>query len=190
MSDPVRERKNAAQRERNARYRAEGRCGCGRECVPGRKGCEGCMASQRACAKRRYERQRERLCELNREYQKRPEARALAKTRRERERVQQPDKVRARERRGKYLREFGLTPLQVLEMHIAQDGACAICKRKFTDTGGRGEPGLGHVDHCHETGVVRGLLCVRCNTGLGHLEKWMRTGLLPQMWEYLERHGP
>jgi hypothetical protein len=42
---------------------------------------------------------------------------------------------------------------------IAQKFKCAIC-----------EEGIGmnsHLDHCHKTGIYRGVLCYRCNTGLG-----------------------
>jgi hypothetical protein len=42
----------------------------------------------------------------------------------------------------------------------AQDHLCALCRGQF------GEKGF-HVDHCHESLKVRGLLCVNCNVGLG-----------------------
>ena len=44
-------------------------------------------------------------------------------------------------------------------MLAGQGGVCAICKRKFDKT--------PCVDHCHSTGKVRGLLCRKCNIGLG-----------------------
>ena len=47
-------------------------------------------------------------------------------------------------------------------MLAQQNGLCAICKRKPKKK-------LG-VDHCHVTGVVRGLLCNKCNSGLGFYE--------------------
>lgn len=55
-------------------------------------------------------------------------------------------------------------PLGTYDRLLAeQGGKCAICG---TDTpGGRGD---FHVDHCHETGKVRGLLCRSCNVGIGH----------------------
>ena len=64
--------------------------------------------------------------------------------------------------RWKYGVERG-TYAQMLE---AQGGRCAICK---TDNPG---PRLSrfHIDHCHDTEKVRGLLCSSCNTGIGQLK--------------------
>lgn len=56
--------------------------------------------------------------------------------------------------------KYRLTPTQYDELYIKQKGLCAICMNP--------EKKL-HVDHCHTTGIVRGLLCVRCNTGIGNL---------------------
>jgi hypothetical protein len=39
---------------------------------------------------------------------------------------------------------------------------CAICREPPGDT-------ALHVDHCHDTGRIRGLLCFRCNSALGNL---------------------
>lgn len=60
---------------------------------------------------------------------------------------------------------YGLTPEAWQEIFDSQNGLCALCKKL-----GRGG---GHrrlnVDHCHETGHIRGFLCVNCNTALGVL---------------------
>jgi len=40
-----------------------------------------------------------------------------------------------------------------------QDGKCAICDVTFN--------GTPYIDHCHESKLVRGLLCRNCNLGLG-----------------------
>lgn len=49
-------------------------------------------------------------------------------------------------------------------MYREQNQSCKICLKKF-------KPGISaHVDHNHETGAVRGLLCLNCNTGIGKLE--------------------
>jgi hypothetical protein len=55
---------------------------------------------------------------------------------------------------------------------VAQSKSCAICNRdldrnKTLDKQGADAP---HIDHCHRTGRVRGLLCGMCNKGLGHFE--------------------
>jgi hypothetical protein len=49
-------------------------------------------------------------------------------------------------------------------MLAAQDGACVICGT--TEPGDNWHRGL-HIDHCHATGRVRGLLCQNCNQMLG-----------------------
>lgn len=57
-------------------------------------------------------------------------------------------------------REYGLTPEEVTAMREAQGGVCAICEKPLGER--------AHIDHCHETGHVRALLCHNCNIGLGH----------------------
>jgi hypothetical protein len=59
-----------------------------------------------------------------------------------------------------------MSPQQYEALHQAQGGKCLICKT--SDPGGHG--GKLHVDHSHETGKVRGLLCTNCNRGLGFFQ--------------------
>jgi hypothetical protein len=57
---------------------------------------------------------------------------------------------------------YGMSALQFQALWAKQEGLCAICI-------GALQPGKKcHIDHCHKTGAVRGLLCSNCNTGLGH----------------------
>lgn len=60
------------------------------------------------------------------------------------------------------MNRYGLTVEQYEEMHARQGGVCAICGEECSS--GRSLA----VDHDHKTGLVRGLLCTRCNWGLGH----------------------
>lgn len=77
---------------------------------------------------------------------------------------------------------FGITPADYIRMFSQQRGRCAIC-RKHPPDGQR-----LHIDHCHSSGVVRGLLCKDCNWGLG----WFRdsTKLLNKATDYLKLHTP
>jgi hypothetical protein len=55
-------------------------------------------------------------------------------------------------------------------MEDSQNGRCAICgERPDPSTSHRGQ-GVLHVDHDHETGKIRELLCHSCNLGFGHYE--------------------
>ncbi len=60
---------------------------------------------------------------------------------------------------------FGLTVQDYDDMYIGQGGCCAICGTHQS----RLKLRLA-VDHCHDTGKIRGLLCGSCNTALGLLK--------------------
>lgn len=61
---------------------------------------------------------------------------------------------------------FGMTLKEYDALVVAQGGSCALCRKPPERKGRRPL----HVDHCHDTGVVRGLLCRSCNVGLGHFK--------------------
>ena len=61
-------------------------------------------------------------------------------------------------------RKYGITKADFDLLLVQQGGVCAICG------GDRSGPGQRfHVDHCHDSGKVRGLLCGNCNTAIGLL---------------------
>jgi hypothetical protein len=62
-----------------------------------------------------------------------------------------------------------------------QGGLCAICRRPPTYT--RRQVRF-HIDHCHDTGTVRGLLCGQCNVGIGMFDH--DPDRLKQAMAYLE----
>ena len=62
-------------------------------------------------------------------------------------------------------RRFGFSVEDYDTMLAAQGGKCALCSAQVP--GGRWT--RFHVDHCHDTGRVRGLLCNSCNSALGAL---------------------
>jgi hypothetical protein len=67
-------------------------------------------------------------------------------------------------RNVQYKRRYGITIEQFDQMVADQDGRCAICREGFKPA----KKKLAvHVDHCHKTQFVRGILCARCNLGLG-----------------------
>jgi hypothetical protein len=70
------------------------------------------------------------------------------------------DRVNAIRRAAKY----GLTVEQRDAMLIGQGGVCKVCKRA---PNGKKQNKILHLDHCHATGRVRGLLCNHCNVALG-----------------------
>ena len=77
-------------------------------------------------------------------------------------------------------RHYGITLEQYEQMLAEQDGACAICKRLPTKR-------TLAVDHNHDTGRVRGLLCAQCNLGIGGLQDSLT--LVLEAAQYLRREG-
>lgn len=73
---------------------------------------------------------------------------------------------------------YGISIEQYEVMIADQGGGCAICNR---------QPGNRrlHVDHCHETGKIRGILCSGCNTALGLLND--NPDLIDKASDYLRK---
>lgn len=73
-------------------------------------------------------------------------------------------------------KKVGITIDQYYETITSQDGLCAICKR---------QPDKFCIDHDHQTGKFRGLLCSPCNIALGGFED--KVELVESALEYLRR---
>src|SRR5262245_14853324 len=94
-------------------------------------------------------------------YHKNREA-ILAKLKTQRADPSHPRKQR--ERSSAIKAKFGITQVEYLALLTAQGGVCKICDREPHPTKDGRTP--FQIDHCHETGRVRGLLCSSCNSGL------------------------
>jgi hypothetical protein len=129
-------------------------------------------------------------CYVSIHYAKSPAYRASSKMRAKEWVRDNPERAKAIQQRkrenacpvkekGRVLkRKYGITIEQFDQMLTAQSGACAIC---------RSLPAQGkslHVDHCHSTGRVRGLLCHQCNWYLGKVDS--DAALIGRLLRYLE----
>lgn len=98
--------------------------------------------------------------------------RAKGRSRTNAYRLRHPERVKAG-----HFRKYGLDESTLKAMKVQQGGRCAAC----------GCNAHLHVDHCHNTNVVRQLLCAACNRALGMaLENPMR---LRALADYIERHA-
>ena len=73
---------------------------------------------------------------------------------------------------------YNLSTAEYDDMYKLQEGACKICRKNFDQL---------VVDHCHNSGKVRGLLCQKCNRGLGSLGDNIST--LKNAIAYLTEHS-
>lgn len=85
------------------------------------------------------------------------------------------------QRKSNIKRTYGLSYESWIRFWESQGGLCKICGKKFNELSD------AHTDHSHSTGVVRGLLCFRCNMGIGNFKD--DVGLLKKAIEYLSERG-
>lgn len=107
-----------------------------------------------------------------------------------------PDKVRSQKRRtylsncDKYseesrLRQRKITAEQYNELLLKQNSLCKICNKPETKKMRKdGTESPLSIDHCHSTNKVRGLLCNKCNSGLGFFKDSIE--LLQEAINYLK----
>ena len=85
---------------------------------------------------------------------------------------------KARMRRGKWSQQnIKITNEEYESKYAKQEGKCSICKESFDSL---------CVDHNHDTGEIRGLLCKKCNLGLGNLKDSLE--LLRNAIDYLKEY--
>ena len=65
---------------------------------------------------------------------------------------------------------------------VSQDNRCMICNVEISFNGTKSK---ANVDHCHNSGIVRGILCNSCNTAIGSLRD--DTSILQNAIKYLEK---
>ena len=83
--------------------------------------------------------------------------------------------------KNNYKKRYGLSVEQKQELINKQDSKCAICTNDLKDT---------HdvcVDHNHVTGAIRGILCRKCNLGIGHLKDSIE--ILKSAQKYLQKYA-
>lgn len=80
-------------------------------------------------------------------------------------------------------RYYGLDWEVYEQMYEDQNGCCHICKKDML-LYEKDKLNVAHVDHDHDTGEVRGLLCHYCNAGIGYLQD--NPMLLRKAADYLE----
>lgn len=96
-------------------------------------------------------------------------------------RLRNPGRVKAMDRATSLRSLYGITVQQYDEMLRSQQGVCAICKGSCAS--GRNLA----VDHDHNTGKIRGLLCGNCNQGIGRFSDDQE--IMQAAINYINRHA-
>lgn len=96
-----------------------------------------------------------------------------------------PEKCKRLKRKSDLKKKYGLIPEDLERMLRDQDNKCAICGQEIFLHGSSVDKNkIARVDHNHETGKIRGLLCNDCNRGIGLLKD--SPLLLANALKYLE----
>lgn len=79
--------------------------------------------------------------------------------------------------------KYGLNQVKLDKLIADQKGKCAICETPFLKSPKSRTP---HVDHCHDSGLIRGILCQSCNFAVGHLYDNIEIAI--RLVKYLAKH--
>lgn len=79
--------------------------------------------------------------------------------------------------------KYGLTFMGLKQMIADQNGCCSICKRLFDSMDAHNV----NIDHDHETGKIRAILCLNCNQGLGQFKDSIEN--LEEAIRYLRKYN-
>lgn len=124
-----------------------------------------------------YKNNKEKLCSKQRDYYAKNKEKFTAYSRKWR--AENPDKMRELR-----LKQYAISQDDYNALLVKQGGVCAVCGAKpFSE---EAKNRRLSVDHNHISGKVRGLLCIRCNIGLGMLRE--NLGILRNLIEYIEVH--
>ena len=134
--------------------------------------CKACTAARR---KAWYAENRDREIERVKQWQ----VENADRYKRRQEAYKQSGRKRIADRKSHLKRTFGLTEGDYERILAEQGGGCAICGRLPSSRN-------LHIDHDHESGVVRGLLCFACNVAIGHLRDDPMIAI--KLIDYLERY--
>ena len=119
----------------------------------------------RECVSKYYYKNKERINKKNKEW-----------------REKNKKKLREKDLKNKY----NITTKEYKKLKKDQKNSCAICGKKETRKTNNGKTQRLSIDHDHETGKVRGLLCKNCNSVLGYIKEDIL--LLKNMIKYLIKH--
>ena len=136
------------------------------------------MKAYYAANKSKWKRNREQQDKANeskrRMYREREEVREYYKSHAKQHRLKNPHQ----RRRSEVFKRYGLSSIDYDGLLEAQGNSCAVCGVVFTKS--------PHVDHCHDNGHVRGLLCFNCNRAIGHFQNDVQ--IMERAIKYLTRN--
>jgi hypothetical protein len=95
----------------------------------------------------------------------------------------EPGRYARQQRENNLKRHYGITIDEYEAIFAAQGHRCALCLGTEIKSQGNHMP----VDHCHETGKVRGILCGTCNRAIGFAQE--DPDLLDRMAAYVREHS-
>ncbi len=141
-----------------------------------RRQCKSCVIAQTSAYSKRPDIAPSRAAN-GRLYRRKPAVMASARLRSSQ--AYRTTKGKRRHIRAQLKHKYGITPEARDTLLVLQDFACAACARAF------GDGVILNIDHCHQTGRIRGLLCRECNVALGLVDDSIDrlTGLV----QYLQR---